>query len=58
MIEKSSVSLERTVLVGIITLNQPKHVLEEYLNELNFSNLYRWRNRNKKIYTENEFPRS
>ncbi|MDG1967661.1 MAG: GTPase HflX [Flavobacteriaceae bacterium] len=36
MIEKSSVSLERTVLVGIITLNQPKHVLEEYLNELNF----------------------
>ena len=36
MIEKSSVSLERTVLVGIITLNQPKYVLEEYLNELNF----------------------
>ena len=36
MIEKSSVSLERTVLVGIITLNQPKHVLKEYLNELNF----------------------
>jgi len=36
MIEKSSVSLERTVLVGILTLNQPKHVLEEYLNELNF----------------------
>ena len=36
MIEKSSVSLERTVLVGIITLNQPKDVLEEYLNELNF----------------------
>ena len=36
MIEKSSVSLERTVLAGIITLNQPKHVLEEYLNELNF----------------------
>jgi GTP-binding protein HflX len=36
MIEKSSVSLERTVLVGIITLNQPKLVSEEYLNELNF----------------------
>jgi len=36
MIEKSSSSLERTVLVGIITLNQPKSVLEEYLNELNF----------------------
>ena len=36
MIEKSSVSLERTVLVGIITLDQPKLVLEEYLNELNF----------------------
>ena len=36
MIEKSSISLERTVLVGIITLNQPKQVLEEYLNELNF----------------------
>lgn len=36
MIEKSSVSLERTVLVGIISLDQPKLVLEEYLNELNF----------------------
>jgi len=36
MIEKSSINLERTVLVGIITLNQPKQVLEEYLNELNF----------------------
>lgn len=36
MIEKEVVSLERTVLVGIITLNQPKSVLEEYLNELNF----------------------
>ena len=36
MIEKSSVSLERTVLVGIVTLDQPKLVLEEYLNELNF----------------------
>ena len=34
MIEKSSVSLERTVLVGIITLDQPKLVSEEYLNEL------------------------
>jgi len=36
MIEKSSSSLERTVLVGIITLEQPKSILEEYLNELNF----------------------
>ena len=36
MIEKSSINLERTVLVGIITFNQPKQVLEEYLNELNF----------------------
>ena len=36
MIEKSSTSLERTVLAGSITLNQPKEVLEEYLNELNF----------------------
>jgi GTP-binding protein HflX len=36
MIEKSSSSLERTVLVGIITLDQPKSALEEYLNELNF----------------------
>jgi len=36
MIEKEVVSHERTVLVGIITLNQPKSVLEEYLNELNF----------------------
>jgi GTP-binding protein HflX len=36
MIEKSSSNLERTVLVGIITLEQPKTILEEYLNELNF----------------------
>ena len=36
MIEKSSSNLERTVLVGIITLDQPKSILEEYLNELNF----------------------
>ncbi|MDB3901772.1 GTPase HflX [Flavobacteriaceae bacterium] len=36
MIEKSSSSLERTVLVGIITLDQPKLVSKEYLNELNF----------------------
>ncbi|MGB0633859.1 MAG: GTPase HflX [Flavobacteriaceae bacterium] len=36
MIEKSSTNLERTVLVGIITLDQPKSILEEYLNELSF----------------------
>tara|TARA_B100000787_G_scaffold31238_1_gene21045 strand:+ start:632 stop:1831 length:1200 start_codon:yes stop_codon:yes gene_type:complete len=36
MIEKHNVSLERTVIVGIITLKQPKSVLEEYLNELSF----------------------
>jgi len=36
MIEKSSSNLERTVLVGIITLDQPKSILEEYLNELSF----------------------
>ena len=36
MIEKNNVSLERTVIVGIITLKQPKSVLEEYLNELSF----------------------
>ncbi|MBL6649728.1 MAG: GTPase HflX [Flavobacteriaceae bacterium] len=36
MIEKSSSNLERTVLVGIITLNQSKSLLKEYLNELSF----------------------
>ena len=36
MIEKSSSALEKTVLVGIITINQTKQVLEEYLNELSF----------------------
>ena len=36
MIEKSSSALEKTVLVGIITINQSKQVLEEYLNELSF----------------------
>ena len=36
MIEKKTVNLERTVIVGIITLKQPRSVLEEYLNELSF----------------------
>ena len=36
MIEKSSSNLERTVLVGIITLDQSKSLLKEYLNELSF----------------------
>jgi GTP-binding protein HflX len=36
MIEKKDISLERTVIVGIITLKQPKSVLEEFLNELSF----------------------
>ena len=36
MIEKSSTNLERTILVGIITLDQSKSILEEYLNELSF----------------------
>ena len=36
MIEKSSSALEKTVLVGIITINKSKQVLEEYLNELSF----------------------
>ncbi|KRO89579.1 MAG: GTPase HflX [Bacteroidetes bacterium] len=36
MIEKNNVSLERTVIVGVITLKQTKSVLEEYLNELSF----------------------
>ena len=36
MIEKSDSALEKTILVGIITLNQSKKVLEEYLDELSF----------------------
>jgi len=36
MIEKSSSSLEKTILVGIITLKQSKKVLDEYLEELSF----------------------
>ncbi|MGY8945827.1 MAG: GTPase HflX [Flavobacteriales bacterium] len=36
MIEKKTVNLERAVIVGIITLKQPRSVLEEYLNELSF----------------------
>ena len=36
MIEKKDISLERTVIVGVITLKQPKSVLEEYLSELSF----------------------
>jgi len=36
MIEKKDISLERTVIVGIITLKQTRSVLEEYLNELSF----------------------
>ena len=36
MIEKSSSALEKTVLVGIITINQSRKILEEYLDELSF----------------------
>ena len=36
MIEKSSSALEKTVLVGIITSNQSKNILDEYLDELSF----------------------
>jgi len=36
MIEKSLINLEKTVLVGLITKNQTKQVLNEYLDELNF----------------------
>ena len=36
MIEKSLINLEKTVLVGLVTKNQTKQVLNEYLDELNF----------------------
>lgn len=36
MIEKSTSNLERTVLVGIITSDQSKKKLDEYLDELSF----------------------
>ena len=36
MIDKSVSELERTVLVGIITSNQSKKILDEYLDELSF----------------------
>ena len=36
MIEKSTSDLERTVLVGIITSDQSKKKLDEYLDELSF----------------------
>ena len=36
MIEKSSSALEKTVLVGIITTNQSKNILDEHLDELSF----------------------
>ena len=36
MIEKKDIRLERTVIVGIITLKQTRSVLEEFLNELSF----------------------
>ena len=39
MIEKSSFVLEKTVLVGIITKNQSKNILDEYLDELSFLTL-------------------
>ena len=39
MIEKNSFLLEKTVLVGIITKNQSKKILEEYLDELSFLTL-------------------
>ena len=39
MIEKSSFVLEKTVLIGLITKNQSKNVLDEYLDELSFLTL-------------------
>jgi len=36
MIEKETISFESTVLVGIITQNQPEDKLNEYLDELEF----------------------
>lgn len=36
MLEKQSISFEKTVIVGIITQNQPEEKLDEYLDELEF----------------------
>ena len=36
MIEKKSLDLERTILVGIISPKQTKEILDEYLDELSF----------------------
>jgi len=36
MLEKQSLDIEKTVLVGIITQNQPEDKLNEYLDELEF----------------------
>jgi len=58
MIEKSSSALEKTVLVGIITINQSKQVLEEYLNELSFLTFTAGGEVVKKITQKNGFTRS
>jgi GTP-binding protein HflX len=36
MLEKEIINFERTVIVGIITLNQNEEILNEYLDELEF----------------------
>lgn len=36
MLEKQSINFEKTVIVGIITQNQPEEKLDEYLDELEF----------------------
>jgi len=36
MIEKKSLDLEKTILVGIISPKQTKEILDEYLDELSF----------------------
>ena len=36
MLEKETINLERTILVGIVTQNQSEDKLEEYLDELEF----------------------
>jgi hypothetical protein len=36
MLEKENVSIEKTVLVGIVTQNQSEEKLREYLDELEF----------------------
>ncbi len=53
MLEKETINFEKTAIVGIVTQNQSEDKLNEYLDELEFLNLYRWRRSGETFLAKN-----